>query len=102
MKEAGRRVGPSQQAGKAKAELSPSGVNLYFGAGAEANYLRQQQPQSSPPGSVSGNNDENASEYIEWMIREKLGTMEALRAAKKALKDDGWGYSDLRKVSDAD
>jgi hypothetical protein len=36
------------------------------------------------------------------MIKEKLGAKDALRAAKKALSDDGWGYSDLRKVSDAE
>jgi hypothetical protein len=52
-----------------KAESSPTGVNLYFsgvgvggGGGVEARLFRQQA--SSPPGSISSNDDTNTKLYI--------------------------------------
>jgi hypothetical protein len=99
IKEAGRRVGHRELA--AKVETNSPGVNLYFGAGTESGQLRHHQPlASSPPGSVSGNDDKNTELYIDWLIAEGHGKKEQLESAKSVLEDNGWGYSDLRKIKD--
>jgi hypothetical protein len=106
LKEAGRR-----QPGKAR--LKPEslmnnspGVNLYFGGGAVpgsvpgGGYLSAPL-QSSPPGSVAGDDDKNTVLYLDWLIKEIPNKKRVLEMAKSALDDEGWGYSDLKTISDA-
>ena len=75
-------------------------MNLYFGGGPASEVGNFRQPiASSPPGSVSGNDDINTERYLDWLISEGLGKRPQLEHAKSALDDDGWGYSDLRKIT---
>ena len=37
--------------------------------------------------------------YCDWIVREGLRKRDTIEKAKSALNDEGWGYSDLRDIT---
>ena len=57
-------------------------------------------PASSPPGSQEGDDDDNTHEYMKWLSTKYTQQAADILYHASTLKEHGWGFSDLRDVSD--
>jgi hypothetical protein len=79
------------------------GTTNYFNIGAGFGSAIQQteaQAMSSPP-RHDGCDDNNLEAYIDWLVKQRPAQAVQLDAARERLRIDGWGYSKLRRITDA-
>ena len=78
-------------------------INYYFGPGgggvALAGTQLQEVTRSSPP-EREGDDDKNMTLYIEWLERKYPVQSFELGICGQKLASHGWGYSDLREITD--
>jgi hypothetical protein len=85
------------------AGMPGGGTTNYFNIGTGFASPAQQavsQPMSSPP-RHDGCDDSNLEAYVEWLIKQRPAQAVQLDAAREKLRVDGWGYSKLRRITDA-
>ncbi|KAH0829594.1 hypothetical protein FOPE_10834 [Fonsecaea pedrosoi] len=99
----------NKKAGKAASNsaqiaTSSGGVHIQFfqgGEGAAAATAKSEREQQSSPPFRPGDDDYNVAIYLDWLGRRYPNYTAEFGEIKGILQGEGWGFSDLRTITDS-